>query len=187
MKFTIPAKKGKHFAADGDKKDEDPPSPRRSPTSKAASLFRRKNDPNRKDSKSKDETGSEGTGRKESASKLPSPDTSPRKTLSVHGAATNGLASPSISPPPSPKQSISSIMASMKKASAWSEIATTSIKVPTVARVVWLATKGKWPALDQLLDKMFLDSSTKVDLRIDPSMLGVSFSHKIIRLITSHD
>eukprot|EP00112_Aurelia_sp_Birch-Aquarium-sp1_P009969 Seg2153.1 transcript_id=Seg2153.1/GoldUCD/mRNA.D3Y31 product="hypothetical protein" protein_id=Seg2153.1/GoldUCD/D3Y31 len=183
MKFTIPAKKGKHSSPDADKKDEVPTSPRRSPTSKAASLFRRRNDPNRKDSKSKDETGSEGTGRKQSASKLPSPDTSPMKTLSVHGAATNGLASPSISPPASPiaspKQSISSIMASMKKASAWSEIATTSIKVPTVARVVWLATKGKWPALDQLLDKMFLDSSTKIDLRVDPSMLGVSLSYKI--------
>ena len=74
---------------------------------------------------------------------------------------------------PSPKHSLSTIMSSMKKATTWSEMTTTAIKVPTVARIVWLANRGRWLALDQLLDKLCLDEAPQVDLNIEAALLGV--------------
>ena len=93
---------------------------------------------------------------------------------------TNASSPTSKTPPSSPKHSISSVMASMKKAAAWSEIATVSINVPHVARIIWLATKQKWSALDQLLDKLFLDDGPKVDLNIDPDILGVCMNLSLL-------
>eukprot|EP00794_Sanderia_malayensis_P004802 gene4802-5429_t len=79
-----------------------------------------------------------------------------------------------VTPSATPKQSISLLVGSMKKANAWSEIASgSSLNVPHVARIIWLASKGKWSALDQLLDKLFLDEAPKIDLNIDPEILGV--------------
>lgn len=93
------------------------------------------------------------------------------------------------SPQNSPKHSISTIMSSMKKANAWSEITTTAIKVPTVARIVWLANRGRWLALDQLLDKLFLEEAPKVDLNIEASLLGVcrEFLSGVIIVVLGRD
>ena len=62
--------------------------------------------------------------------------------------------------------SMASVMNSLRKANAWSEVmhVNASINVPPVARIIWLANKQKWSALDQLLDKLLLEEE-KVDLR----------------------
>lgn len=78
--------------------------------------------------------------------------------------------------PTSPKRSLSTIMASVKQATTWTEITTTAIKVPTVARIVWLANRGRWLALDQLLEKLFLEDAQPIDLNIEASLLGVCTS-----------
>ena len=95
-----------------------------------------------------------------------SPSGSPKRKQHLEGTSNDAV-------PSSPKHSLSTIMSSMKKATVWSEMTSTAIKVPTVARIVWLANRGKWLALDQLLDKLFLDEAPKIDLKIESSLLGV--------------
>ena len=86
----------------------------------------------------------------------------------------------------SPKHSLSTIMSSMKKATTWSEMTTTAIKVPTVARIVWLANRGRWLALDQLLDKLCLEEAPKVDLNIEAALLGVCIEFMLFSPLREH-
>ena len=103
-------------------------------------------------------------------STISSPAGSPRRKPYLEEDTSSKDAAPS-----SPKHSLTTIMSSMKKATAWSEMTTTSIKVPTVARIVWLANRGRWLALDQLLEKLCVEDAQKVDLNIEASLLGVCF------------
>eukprot|EP00795_Rhopilema_esculentum_P007727 gene7727-13557_t len=162
MKFKVPLGRRKQSPADVNQKEETSSSDTkiRSPN---LSIRRWRKDAKTEvhDKKDQDEKSS-GPSSRES-----SPLTSPKRKLSDRRESIQTDTSPL-----SPKHTLSTLMSSVKRAAAWSEMTSTSVKVPTIARIVWLANRSKWLALDQLLDKLFLDEAPKVDLNIEASLLG---------------